>query len=111
MARKKATQRERDPVAAAREVARSLVARLWPELAGVEPTVAPRGHYAPGAEDLRRLGEAASGVPYAGAAPPNGEYTFTFAGQVRTPEGYILPRVARVTVDANQQVVKATTSK
>jgi hypothetical protein len=105
MARKRATRRERDPLAAAREVARALVARLWPELAGIEPTVAPRGRHAPGAEDLRRLGAAAPG------APPNGEYTFTFAGQVRTPEGYTMPRVARVTVDANQQVVKATTSK
>jgi hypothetical protein len=103
MTRKRATKR--DPLAAAREVARALVARMWPELAGVEPTVAPRGHQAPGSEDLRRLGAATPGVP------PNGEYTFTFAGQVRTSEGYTMPRVARVTVDANQHVVKATTSK
>src|SRR5262245_36695276 len=100
MARKRATQRERDPLAAAREVARALVARTWPELAGVEPTVAPRVRHTPGSEDLRQLG-----------AAPNGEYTFTFAGQVRTSEGYTMPRVARVTVDANQHVVKATTSK
>ena len=105
MGRKRTTPRTRDPLAAAREVASALVARLWPELAGVEPTVAPRERRTPGAEDLRRLGAAAPG------APPNGEYTFTFAGQVRTSEGYIMPRVARVTVDANQQVVKATTSK
>jgi len=104
MARKRATQRERDPLAAAREVARALVARTWPELAGVEPTVAPRARQTPGSEDLRQLGAAPG-------APPNGEYTFTFAGQVRTSEGYTMPRVARVTVDANQHVVKATTSK
>jgi hypothetical protein len=78
---------------------------MWPELASVEPTVAPRGRHAPGAEDLRRLGAATP------RAQPNGEYTFTFAGQVRTSEGYTMPRVARVTVDANQHVVKATTSK
>ena len=50
MARKRATQRERDPLAAAREVARALVARTWPELAGVEPTVAPRARHTPGSE-------------------------------------------------------------
>jgi hypothetical protein len=111
MAKKSPTKRQRDPLAAASEVARALVARMWPELAGVEPTVAPRGQHAPGTDDLRRMGEAAPGAPYASAAPPNGEYTFTFAGQVRTPEGYTMPRIARVTVDANQQVVKATTSK
>jgi hypothetical protein len=105
MGRKRTTSRKRDPLAAAREVASALVARLWPELAGVEPTVAPRERHMPGAEDMRRLGAAASG------APPNGEYTFTFAGQIRTSEGYTMPRVARVTVDANQHVVKATTSK
>jgi hypothetical protein len=105
MGKKRATRRERDPLAAAQEVARALVARLWPELAGIEPTVAPRERCTPGAEDLRRLGAPAPG------ALPNGEYTFTFAGQVRTSEGYTMPRVARVTVDANQQVVKATTSK
>ena len=105
MARKRATQRERDPLAAAREVARALVARMWPELAGVEPTVAPRQRHAPGADGLSRLGAATPGPP------PNGEYTFTFAGQVRTSEGYTMPRVARVTVDANQYVVKTTTSK
>ncbi|MFL5800818.1 MAG: hypothetical protein ACJ8CR_03675 [Roseiflexaceae bacterium] len=105
MARKKATQRELNPLAAAREVARAVVARQWPELADVEPTVAPRGRHTPGADDMLRLGTAAS------TAPPSGEYTFTFTGQVSTPEGYIMPRVARVTVDRQQRVVKATTSK
>jgi hypothetical protein len=106
MARKKATQREIDPLAAAREVARAVVARQWPELADGEPTVAPRRRHAPGADDLRRLGADAPRLPGAPA-----EYTFTFAGQVRTSEGYTMPRIARVTVDAQQRVVKATTSK
>src|SRR5512147_3170346 len=105
MARKRASQRERDPVAVARDVARALVARQWPELAGVEPTVAPRGGYTPSAEDMRRLGAALPGASSNGTMP-NGEYTFTFAGQVHTPEGYTMPRVARVTVDANRRVVK-----
>jgi hypothetical protein len=112
MARKKATQRELDSVAAAREVARAVVARQWPELAGVEPTMAPRGRHAPNADDLRRLGAESPSALNGGATPPtHAEYTFTFAGQVRTPEGYTMPRVARVTVDDKQRVVKATTSK
>jgi hypothetical protein len=105
MAKKKATQGGLDPLAAAREVARAVVARQWPELANVEPTVAPRQRHTPGADDMRRLGASAS------TAPPSGEYTFTFTGQMRTPEGYTMPRVARVTVDTQQRVVKATTSK
>jgi hypothetical protein len=105
MAKKKATQRGQDSLAAAREVARAVVARQWPELADVEPTVTPRGQHAPAADDMRRLGADAP------VAPSRGEYTFTFASQVRTPEGYTMPRVARVTVDTHQRVVKATTSK
>jgi hypothetical protein len=105
MAKKKATQREQDPLAAAREVACAVVARQWPELADVEPTVAPREQHAPAADDMRRLG---TDVP---VAPSRGEYTFTFSSQVRTPEGYTMPRIARVTVDTHRRVVKATTSK
>src|SRR5262249_40582386 len=104
MARKKAIQGGPDPLAAAREVARAVVARQWPELANIEPTVTPREHHTPADEDMRRLGAVAP-------TPPKGEYTFTFTGQMRTPEGYTLPRVARVTVDAQRRVVKTTTSK
>ena len=111
MTRKRATQRERDPVAAAREVARALVEQQWPELAGVEPTMALRGRRAPSADDLRRMGTPPGAFGSAAAPAQTLEYTFTFAGQVRTPEGYTMPRVARVTVDANRRVVKATTSK
>jgi hypothetical protein len=108
MARKPATRRQLDPLAAAREVARALVARQWPELAEVEPTVAPRTRRAPSADDLRRMGTPAGTFT---SASSSAEYTFTFAGQVLTPEGYTMPRVARVTVDSNRRVVKATTSK
>src|SRR5262245_51906879 len=102
----KRKQAPKDSLAAAREVARSVVAREWPELAQVEPTVAPRQRHIPTAEELGRLGAAARPAP-----PDSTEYTFTFAGQVRTPEGYTMPRVARVTVDSHHRVVKATTSK
>jgi hypothetical protein len=111
MARKRATQRQIDPVAAAREVAQALVARQWPELASIEPTMAPRGRRSPSADDLRRIGAPNGAFGKAAAPAPADEYTFTFAGQIRTPEGYTMPRVARVTVDARQRVVKATTSK
>ena len=98
--------RDADPIAAAREVARAEVARHWPELAGVEPTVTLRQGRAPGEQAQERVGAA-----MAGPAPAPAEYIFTFAGHVHTADGYVLPRVARVTVDSQQRVVKATTSK
>jgi hypothetical protein len=103
----KRDQPKQDPVAAARAIARAEVARRWPELADVEPTVAPRQRWIPDAAALGRLG--VSGP--APAASSGEEYTFTFAGQARTPEGYLMPRVARVTVDAQRRVVKVIASK
>ncbi|HNP74483.1 MAG TPA: hypothetical protein PKK15_25400 [Kouleothrix sp.] len=94
-----------DPVASAREVARAEVERRWPELAGVEPTVTLRARHMPAPAELERVGA----VPLATAA--GAEYTFTFAGHTHTPDGYTLPRIARVTIDAQRRVVKATTSK
>jgi hypothetical protein len=99
---------KQDPVVAARAIAQAEVARHWPELADIEPTVAPRRRYVPEAAELGRLGAAGSAPA---AAPGAQEYTFTFAGQARTPEGYLMPRVARVTVDAQRRVVKAIASK
>ena len=105
----KPDQSKQDPaVIAARAIAQAEVARHWPELAEIEPTVAPRRRYLPDAAELVRLG-VDSAAPGAAAAPP--EYTFIFAGQARTPEGYLMPRVARVTVDAQRRVVKAIASK
>ena len=101
-------QLKQDPVVAARAIAQAEVARHWPELADIEPTVAPRKRYVPDAAELGRLG-AAGAAPVAALAAA--EYTFTFAGQARTPEGYLMPRVARVTVDAQRRVVKAIASK
>ena len=102
----KPDQPKQDPMAAARAIAQAAVARHWPELADIEPTVAPRQRYLPDAAELGRMG-------VTGSAPASnaGEYTFTFAGQARTPEGYLMPRVARVTVDAQRRVVKAIASK
>ena len=101
-------QSKQDPVAAARAIARAEVARHWPELADIEPTVAPRQRYLPDAAELSRLGAAG---PAPAAAAGVAEYTFTFAGQARTPEGFLMPRIARVTVDAQRRVVKAIASK
>jgi hypothetical protein len=105
----KRTQAQKDPIVAACEVARAEVARRWPELAGVEPTVTPRQHYIPDAAELGRMGAAAGPAP--SPVSDIGEYTFTFATHIRTPDGYNMPRVARVTVDAKRRVVKATASK
>ncbi|MEO7911652.1 MAG: hypothetical protein ABIV47_18560 [Roseiflexaceae bacterium] len=104
----KSKQLKHDPVVAARAIAQAEVARHWPELADIEPTVAPRQCYVPDAAELGRLGTAGTAPAI---APSAAEYTFTFAGQARTPEGYLMPRVARVTVDAQRRVVKAIASK
>lgn len=104
----KPNQLKQDPVVAARAIAQAEVARHWPELADIEPTVAPRQRCVPDSAELVRLGAAAA-VP--ATAHSVAEYTFTFAGQARTPEGYLMPRVARVTVDAQRRVVKAIASK
>ncbi len=104
----KPDQPKQDPMLAARAIAQAEVARHWPELADIEPTVAPRQRYVPDAAELGRLGVAGSAPAAAAGAA---EYTFTFSGQARTPEGYLMPRVARVTVDAQRRVLKAITSK
>ncbi len=87
-----------DPIAAARDVARAVVAQEWPELARVEPTVTVQHHAPAGAVD-------------APAGPTSDEYTFTFMKVTRTPDGYTMPWVARLTVDDQGHVVKVTLSK
>ena len=52
----KPNQLKQDPVVAARAIAQAEVARRWPELADIEPTVAPRQRYVPDAAELNRLG-------------------------------------------------------
>ena len=104
----KREQAKQDPVVAARAIAQAEVARRWPELADVEPTVAPRQNCLPEVAELSRLGAVG---PAPSAAPGGGGYTFTFAGHIHTSDGYVMPRVARVTVDAQRRVVKVIASK
>ena len=51
----RSNQTKQDPVVAARAIARAEVARHWPELADIEPTVAPRQRYLPDAAELAGL--------------------------------------------------------
>jgi hypothetical protein len=105
----KRTRTSADPIAAARAVARAEVAKRWPELAGIEPTMTLRPQRVPAPIEIERLGAAAG--PASQGAPETIEYTFTFAGHTHTPDGYVMPRIARITVDAQRRVIKATTSK
>jgi hypothetical protein len=73
---------------------------LWPELVGVRPSMTPR---------RRSLPAAGESVAAAGVEPE--EFVFTFRTQLRTPDGHTLPRIARVTVNAREGVVKETISK
>ncbi|MCG8349320.1 MAG: hypothetical protein MI924_16250 [Chloroflexales bacterium] len=90
-------------------IARRVVAEQWPQLACVEPTVTFRHGVRPSRAALRQLGLEESEEVL--KRVDDASYTFTFAAQERTPEGYIMPRIARVTVDAHQRVIKATLSK
>lgn len=100
-------RRPADPIAVARDVARAEVARRWPDLANIEPTCSRRVRGQPSPE--RETAGSAGPAPV--AEHDQVEYTFTFAGHTHTPDGYTMPRIARVTVDAERRVVKATTSK
>lgn len=102
------SRREPPDVAAARAVAQREVAKHYPELAGVEPTVTPRRHTPPG-KVLARVGLKRSQIVF--RAEHADEYTFTFRAETHTPDGHATPCVARVTVDAQQRVVKTTLSK
>lgn len=101
---------DQDDVCAAREVARRVVADRWPELAATEPSVTLHRRVHPSSEILQRAGMQPSDIVFT----PDGadsEYTFTFTKDTCTPEGHALPRIARVTVDSQRHVVKATVSK
>lgn len=91
----------------ARKIATDVVKRQFPEFANVEPLVSERRQRATIPPELRRLGVQSSAVRVA----PITEYTFTFATEIRTPDGYTMPRVARVTVDSNRRVLKSIVSK
>lgn len=93
-------------MAEARKVARDTVLKCWPEFADVDPQVSERATHELHPVDATMLG-VTNGATNTNAA----EYIFTFAREVRTPEGYTIPRVARITVDSHHQVVKAVVSK
>ena len=103
------SRREPPDVAAARAVAQREVAEHYPALAGVEPTVTPRRHMPPG-NVLARVGLKRSQSVFR-AEHAAAEYTFTFRAETHTSDGHATPCVARVTVDAQQRVVKTTLSK
>ena len=97
-------------IAAACQIARQIVAEQWPDLAQVEPTVTPRQLVHPSMDLLARAGVTPNSVVFVPDGTMQG-YTFTFAAETPTPDGHMLPCVARVTVDAQQRVVKTTLSK
>lgn len=90
-------------LSAARAVAQGFVRECFPDMQGIEPRVSARTCQPTRATNTRPS-------PVAPAERAAG-YVFTFSREVRTAEGYTLSRVARVTVDANQHVVKAIMSK
>jgi hypothetical protein len=98
----------RDTLLSARRVAYRFVAAHWPDLADVEPQVAQRVHFQPDPALLAELGLDPQSLP---AAPDDDCYIFTFSGTIRTPDGFNAPRVASVTVDAHQRVLRSTMSK
>lgn len=90
----------------AEHLARQRVQELWPELAATQPIIAPRRRRASAFPGVSKLT-----VNSASRAFSEGEeITFTFAGELRTPEGDQLPTVARVTVRGGD-IVRATISR
>lgn len=98
----------RDSLTAARRAAYRFVANHWPDLADVEPHVVQRVHFQPDPALLAELGLDPDTLP---AVPKDDCYIFTFSGTMHTPEGFSVPRVASVTVDAQQRVLRSTVSK
>jgi hypothetical protein len=93
---------------AARRVARELVARRWPGLAQVQPTVGSRHRQVPDTALLQQLNIERHAPAITGA---DREFTFTFRRPPDVAADYQAPDVARVTVDSRQQVLKALVSK
>ncbi|GIV95573.1 MAG: hypothetical protein KatS3mg057_0230 [Herpetosiphonaceae bacterium] len=81
------------------EAARAYVVGRWPELAGVEPKIARR--------ERRQAPQSTSGAKAVSPA----EYVLTFRTTIQTPDGFALPRTARVTIDESGRIIKATLSK
>lgn len=81
----------------AETLARRQAVALWPDFSSVVPTVAPRQRQEAVVQPL--------------AVAPAEEYVFTFMGEDQTAEGYRLPRVARVTVNMRDGVIKTSASR
>jgi hypothetical protein len=94
-------------VAAARRLAATYIAARLPELAGVAPTLTKRQAAPPSPELLARLGLDRSEL----GAHVGTQYTFTFTGACKGPDGGATPVVAAVTVDDRQQIVKTSVSR
>ena len=95
-------------LAAAGRVAARYVAARWPELTTVTPVVTTRADHAPSAALLARLGLDRGELAERGGPA---EYTFTFAGTHRCPDGAAAPLVATVTVDAQRRIVKSSVTR
>ncbi len=93
---------------AARRVARDLVARRWPGLAQVQPTVGSRHCRPPDTGLLQQLNIDRRTLATGGA---DREFTFTFSRPPGVAADQHAPDVARVTVDSRQRVLKALVSK
>jgi hypothetical protein len=86
------------------EAVKRQVAEEFPEMACVEPDVAP----CPSGVDprlVRKLGAAPPG------RPARDLHTLTFTCSLTTEDGSSMPRVVRATVDSSGNVVKMTVSK
>jgi hypothetical protein len=76
---------------------REQVAKRYPEMADVEPTVSP-------------VGTGGKGTTAKGAAPKE-VLAYTFEKRVSTPDGATMKRVVRASVDAQGHIVKLALSK
>ena len=100
------SQEQSNSIAAARAVASQVVREQFPEFVGVEPQLAERMNTPLHHADAQRLGT--NGILQVATAT---EYTFIFSRELRTADGFSIPRIARITVDTHQHVVKAVMSK
>lgn len=93
-----------ETLAAARETARRVVREHFPDLSGVEPQITEHTSTPLHPGDALRLGT----LPRTNVTTA---YTFIFTRELHTADGFSIPRIARITVDTQQQVVKAVLSK
>lgn len=93
-----------ETLSAARETARRVVREQFPDLSGVEPQIAEHTSTPLHPGDALRLGT----LPRTNATTA---YTFIFTRELHTADGFSIPRIARVTIDSQQHVLKVVLSK